>query len=119
MEITGSFSFEPVQTGSKNHWPIWTSNWAISPVLPQAQNSDQTVDRFCGISMDNVADGSALYLHEITIILRHNFTKLVMFPFGIEIHRINGIQTREAIGIIVVGIIYFNISNSLHNQQTI
>ena len=53
-KITGSFRFEPVQTGSQNCWPLQTSNWTISPVLPQAQILDQTMVRFCCVQVQTM-----------------------------------------------------------------
>ena len=93
---------------------IWTALQSGSAAFrfePQFQT-----EHYHPESMGIITGSSALYLHEISIILRRYFSKLVMFPFGVEIHKINGIQTREAVCIIVAGIIYFNFSNSLHNQ---
>ena len=53
-KITGSFRFEPIWTSSQNCWPLQTSNWTISPVLPRAQTLDWTTVRFCCVQVQTM-----------------------------------------------------------------
>ena len=43
-----------VRSGSQNCWPLWTFNWTIGPVLPQARTLDRTMVRFSCIQVQTM-----------------------------------------------------------------
>ena len=81
-KITGSFGFEPIRTGSQNCWPLQTSNWTISPVLPQAWTLGRTKVRFCCIQVRTMVPNWTLpSLSTLPLFLYLQLTFIVWSPY--------------------------------------